>query len=100
MVKMLVCYKPPADAEAFERRYLDGHLPLVRRYEHLADCSFARVSRTLVGETPYSHIFTGVWPERDGFKADMASPIAAEATEDAQRFATAGFDVFLLEELS
>lgn len=100
MVKMLVCYRPPADSEAFEKRYLEQHMPLVKKYPNIKDCSFAKVSRTILGQPPYSHVFTGIWTSLDDFKADMRSEEAAAATEDAKSFASSGFDVFLLEELS
>ena len=99
MLKMVVAYKAPADPEAFEKRYVEGHLPIVRRYSNVKDTSFEKVSRTIMGDFPYTHIFTGVWADKDGWKADMNSDLAKQATEDAKSFAPE-FDVVVFEELA
>jgi uncharacterized protein (TIGR02118 family) len=99
MLKMLVLYKTPDDAEAFEKRYVEGHLPIVRGYGNVKDTTFEKVTRTIMGEFPYSHIFTGTWADKDGWKADMNSDLAKKATEDAKSFAPE-FDVVVVEEIA
>ncbi|MCA1839708.1 MAG: EthD family reductase [Actinomycetota bacterium] len=99
MLKMYVLYKAPDDAEAFEARYIDGHLPIVRGYGNVKDTTFSKVTRTLVGDFPYSYIFTGTWADKDGWKADLNSELAQKATEDAKSFAP-DFDVVVVEELA
>lgn len=98
-VQMFVLYKTPGDAEAFETRYLEGHLPLVKAYANIKDTAFARVTRRLVGEFAYDYVFTGTWTDKDAWKADMGSDAAAKATEDAKSFAPP-FDVVVLESLA
>lgn len=99
MVKMSVLYRQPDDAEAFEKRYIEGHLPIVRSYENVKETTFQKVSRVLVGDFPYAYVFSGTWADKDGWKADMNSEGAKKATEDAQSFAPA-FDVVVFEELA
>jgi uncharacterized protein (TIGR02118 family) len=97
---MVVYYRLPPDTGAFERRYIDGHLPLVQKYERMQTGSFNKVSRVLMGEFPYAYAFVGTWADRDAWKADMQSEQAMAATADAQEFATQGFDVVVFEELA
>lgn len=99
MVKVMVLYRKPDDAEAFEKRYIEGHLPLVQKYPNVKDTTFSKVSRSLMGEFGYSYIFTGAWADKDGMKADMNSEEARLATEDAKQFAPA-FDVIIVEDLA
>lgn len=100
MLWMAVYYRPPADPEAFEKRYIEGHLPLIDKYENIRSRSFSKVSRTLVGEFPYAYCFVGTWEDKEGWKADLGSEAAKLATEDAQSFATQGFDVVVYEQLA
>ncbi|MEO7803927.1 MAG: EthD family reductase [Actinomycetota bacterium] len=98
MIKMQVLYRPPADPEAFETRYIQGHLPLIQKYANVKDITFSKVTRSLVGEYPYAYIFSGTWADKESWKADLGSDFAKEATEDAKSFAPE-FDVVVLEEL-
>lgn len=99
MITMGVFYKPPEDAEAFEKRYVEGHLPLVRAYENIQKASAYKVTRTLMGEFPYAYVFSGIWVDKEGWRADMSSELAKQATEDAKEFAPP-FDVIVMEELA
>jgi len=99
MIRMAVYYRPPDDPEAFEKRYLEGHLPLVQKYEHMESCTFNKTSRTLQGEFPYAYSFVGLWKTKDDWKADLSSEQAKIATEDAKSFAPP-FDVVVFEELA
>ena len=98
MIKMTVLYQKPQDPDAFEKHYLDVHLPIVKSYENLKEVSFAKVTRVLSGDYPYAYQFTGTWADKDGWKADMNSQAAADATVDAKSFAPA-FDVVVWEDL-
>jgi uncharacterized protein (TIGR02118 family) len=99
-VRMAVYYKAPADPQAFEKRYVEGHLPLVRAYDNIKGVSMHKVSRVVMGDFPYAYAFVGTWADKDGWKADMQSEKAKLAAEDAQQFATQGFDVVVFEELA
>jgi uncharacterized protein (TIGR02118 family) len=98
-VQMFVLYRTPDDAATFEKRYVEGHLPLVREYGNVKDVSFAKVTRKLIGDFPYDYVFTGTWSDKDAWKADLASDQAKKATEDAKTFAPA-FDVVVLETIA
>jgi len=87
MLKMSIYYRTPDDAEAFESRYIEGHLPMVQGYANIKETSFEKVTRTIMGDFGYSYVFTGTWADKDGWKVDMNSAEAKAATEDAQSFA-------------
>ncbi len=99
MIRMSVLYKQPEDAEAFEKRYIEGHLPIVQGYPNVKDVTFSKVTRKLMGDFPYAYVFTGTWADKEGWKADLGSELAQKATEDAQSFAPE-FDVIVLEVLA
>ena len=98
-VQMFVLYRTPEDPAAFETRYVEGHLPLVRGYSNVKDISFAKVTRKLIGDFGYDYVFTGTWADKDGWKADLGSDAAKAAEQDAKSFAPA-FDVVVLETLA
>ena len=98
MIKMTVFYTQPDDPAAFEKKYLEEHIPMVRNYANIQKVSAYKVTRTLAGDFPYAYIFSGTWADKDGWKADMNSDAAAEATKHAQSFAPE-FHVVVLEEL-
>jgi uncharacterized protein (TIGR02118 family) len=98
-VQMFVLYRTPDDAGAFEKRYVEGHLPIVKTYANMKDVSFSKVTRKLVGDFPYDYVFSGAWTDKDAWKADLGSDAAKEATKDAQSFAPP-FDVVVLETLA
>lgn len=100
MFTMCVYYKAPEDPAAFEKRYIEGHLPLVQAYENIKDSSFSKVGRRIAGDFPYEYVFVGLWADKDGWKADITSEAAAAATKDALSFATQGFDVVTYETLA
>lgn len=99
MVRMAVYYLPPDDPETFEKRYLDGHLPLVQKLPNVQACSFNKVTRVLAGDFPYAYAFVGTWADKDGWKADMASEQMKAATADAQEFATQGFHIVVFDQI-
>ncbi|MFN2615001.1 MAG: EthD family reductase [Actinomycetota bacterium] len=99
-IRMDVYYRAPQDPDAFEKRYIEGHLPLIGKYEKIKSFTFGKVTRVLQGDYPYAYQFTGTWASKDDCKADLSSRQAKTATEDAQQFATQGFDVVVFEELA
>jgi uncharacterized protein (TIGR02118 family) len=98
-VQMYVLYKTPDDAESFEKRYIEGHLPLIREYDNVKDISFAKVTRKIMGDFPYDYVFSASWSDKDAWKADLGSDKAQQATADAQSFAPP-FDVVLVETIA
>ena len=90
MYRLTVVYDEPADKQAFDRRYTDEHVPLVRAVPGL---SRFQLSHPQVGtaylrthpevRTPYlvAELF---WHSEDAFKAWAATPERAEVRNHAE----------------
>lgn len=76
-------------AEDFRKRWLEEHAPIARDgYESLKSYTVNLVTRVPEGqEAPYDGVAELTWEDRDGFKADMQSEVAARSTEDLKEFA-------------
>lgn len=100
MFTMLVLYRKPEDPEAFEKRYIEGHLPIVRQYKNMGDNVFLKTTRTLIGDFPYAYVFRAFWPDKDAWKEDVASDVGKQASADADEFAKDAYDVVLFDKLA
>lgn len=82
--KLVVLYRTPADPAAFDARYFEGHLPLVRRFPGLRCLT---VSRGMGRDAPYYLMAEMQFDSADDLKACLRSPEAAAAVADVQEFA-------------
>jgi uncharacterized protein (TIGR02118 family) len=85
--------------EDFRDYWISKHAPITRDgYEHLQSYTVDLVTRVPEGQTaPYDGVAVLTWADREGFKADMASPAAKQATEDLSSF-TDAFGLLFVEE--
>ena len=79
MYRLTVVYDEPADKEAFDRRYTDEHVPLVKAVPGLGSFQLSHPQ----GGTPYlvAELF---WPSEDASKASAATPEMAETRKHAE----------------
>jgi uncharacterized protein (TIGR02118 family) len=86
--------------EEFGKRWLDEHAPIARDgYANLKSYVVNLVTRVPEGqEAPYDGVAELTWDDRDGFKADMQSEVAAISTEDLKEFAAAFGLLFIDQE--
>jgi uncharacterized protein (TIGR02118 family) len=91
--------KDEMSPEDFADYWLTKHAPIARDgYQHLQGYAVDLVTRVPEGqEKPYDGVAVLTWEDRDGFKADMASETAKQATDDLASFANA-FGVLFVEE--
>lgn len=91
--------KEGMSAEEFRDYWLTKHAPITRDgYEHLRSYTVELVTRVPEGQaTPYDGVAVLTWDDRDGFKADMATAAAKQATEDLANF-TDSFGLLFVEE--
>jgi uncharacterized protein (TIGR02118 family) len=91
--------KADMSAEEFRDYWLSKHAPIARDgYEHLQSYRVGLVTGAPEGqERPYDGVAVLTWPDRDGFRADMKSEVAARSTEDLANF-TDGFGLLFIEE--
>ena len=78
MYRRTVVYDEPADKEAFDRRYTDEHIPLVKASPGLVNFQLSHPQ----GGTPYlvAELF---WDGEDAFKAWAATPERAQVHNHA-----------------
>jgi uncharacterized protein (TIGR02118 family) len=79
MYRLTVVYDEPADTAAFDRRYADEHIALVKAVPGLGSFQLSRPQ----GGTPYL-VAELLWSSEDAFKASAATPEMAETRRHAQ----------------
>jgi uncharacterized protein (TIGR02118 family) len=94
MVRMLVLYNRPEDLAAFDKHYNEIHIPLAKQMPGLLRYT---VSRNLSKGAPYYLVAELDWEDMAAFRAAVASPSAAEAAADAEKFATGGLSTLIFE---
>lgn len=79
MYRLTVVYEEPADKEAFDRRYADEHVPLVKASPGLVRFQLSHPR----GGAPYlvAELF---WPSEDAFEAWAATPERAAVRTHAE----------------
>jgi uncharacterized protein (TIGR02118 family) len=98
MARLLVMYKAPHDAAAFDKHYAEKHIPLakkipgVRKYE----ISTGAIA-TPAGPSNYHLIAVLQFDDVAAIQTAFASPEGQAAVADVQTFATGGADIFLFD---
>ncbi len=87
MVKLVVLYAPPEDAEAFRRHYMEVHLPLARKMPGLRRCELGWVTGSPGGQPRYHLVAELYFDDRDALKAALKSPEGQAAGQDVMSFA-------------
>lgn len=78
MYRLTVVYDRPADQTAFDRRYTDEHVPLVKAVPGLGSLQLSRPQ----GGTPYL-VAELIWPSEEAYNASAATPQMAETRKHA-----------------
>ena len=94
MVRLLVLYNPPEDAEAFDKHYNEIHIPLTKQLPGLLRYT---VSRNLPANAQYYLIAELDWADMASARAALRSPIGGECAADVAKFATTGTSTLLYE---
>ncbi|KAA1395892.1 EthD family reductase [Aeromicrobium ginsengisoli] len=79
MYRLTVSYDEPADKDAFDVRYTDEHVPLVKAVPGLAGFQLSHPQ----GGAPYlvAELF---WPSEDAYKVSAATPEMAATRKHAE----------------
>ena len=89
MVKLSVLYGPPSDLEAFERHYVDTHVPLIDKIPYLQRFEAGRVIGTLDGAEPPYYRIAELWFDGQAALGDaLASPEGQATVADVSNFAS------------
>ena len=98
MVKLVVLYGPPEDADAFERHYADTHTALATAVPGLRRFEAARGVGTPDGtDVPYQRIAELTFDDAEALRAGMASDEGQAAVNDIPNFATGGVTIFIAD---
>lgn len=82
MVRLLVLYSQPSDADAFERHYRDVHVPLVKRLAGLKRYSISRNVTPLRGGDAYYLVAALEWDNLDEARSALQSPDGQAVRDD------------------
>jgi uncharacterized protein (TIGR02118 family) len=98
MAKLLVLYKTPKSAEAFDKHYASVHVPLAKKIPGLKkyDISTGAVG-TPAGPSQVHLAATLYFDSLDALKAGLASPEGKAAAGDLGNFADGGADLYLFD---
>jgi uncharacterized protein (TIGR02118 family) len=99
MAQLLVMYKTPHDAAAFDKHYAEKHIPLTKK---IAGVRKYRVSKgpvaTSAGLSAYYLIVTIEFDDLAAIQRAFASAEGQAAAADVQTFATGGVEIFLFDD--
>jgi uncharacterized protein (TIGR02118 family) len=100
MVKLTVLYGPPTDPAAFDKYYLESHVPIADALPGLRRNEVSRVSGTLDGSTPLYHLQAELYfDSADALTAAVRSEEGAATAADLANFATGGVTMMISEVL-
>ncbi|MCP5096120.1 MAG: EthD family reductase [Chloroflexi bacterium] len=85
-MKLIALYKKPADPEAFEKRYLEGHMPLIEQVPGLQGTKITRFKKALAGDGFYMMAEMD-FGDKETFNAAMQSKEMGAAGKDVNEFA-------------
>jgi uncharacterized protein (TIGR02118 family) len=88
-VKITITFGEPADAEAFERHYVETHAPLVRALPGLRAYEYGRALTNFDGSPPDAFwVVSLTFDDEAAMRASFASPAGQKTTEDMPKFIT------------
>jgi uncharacterized protein (TIGR02118 family) len=99
MPKVLVLYKKPKSAEAFEKHYMAVHAPLAKKIPGLVAYDISRGGvGTPSGPSDDIHLVaTLAFDTMDALKAGMGSAEGKAAAADLSNFADGGVDLYIFD---
>src|SRR6476660_6804967 len=98
MATVLVLYKTPKSAEAFDKHYASIHIPLAKKVPGLKkyDVSQGMIG-TPAGPSGIHLVATLYFDSMDALKAGLSSPEGQAAAGDLANFADGGVDLYMFD---
>jgi uncharacterized protein (TIGR02118 family) len=87
MVRFMVLYQTPTDAEAFEKHYFEVHVPLAKQLPGLRRYTVSRNPSRVRGPDPCYQVAELDWDDMDSLRQDFASPLGQEVARDVDQLA-------------
>lgn len=98
MAKVVVLYKKPKSAEAFDKHYADIHIPLAKKIPGLKSYDISKGPvRTPAGESDLHLVATLSFDSIDALRAGMGSAEGKAAGADVPNFADGGADLYIFD---
>ncbi|MDB5635448.1 MAG: hypothetical protein JWP51_356 [Bradyrhizobium sp.] len=98
MAELVVMYKTPKDAAAFDKHYFETHIPLAKKIPGLRKYSISQGPvATPAGPSPFHLIAILTFDNLASIQAGFASAEGKAAAADVPTFATGGVDMILFD---
>jgi len=98
MAQLVVMYKTPRDPAAFDKHYLEKHVPLAKRIPGVKKYEISQGPvMTPGGPAPYHLIATLQFDDMAAIHHAFASAEGQAAVADVQTFATGGVDIVMFD---
>ena len=98
MARLLVMYKAPQDAAAFDKHYAEKHIPLAKKIPGLRQYEVSQGAvATPAGPSGYHLVAILQFDDMAAIQKAFASPEGQAAAADVQTFATGGADMFIFD---
>ena len=98
MARLLVMYKAPRDAGAFDKHYFEKHVPIAKKIPGLRKYEVSQGAvGTPAGASNYHLVAILQFDDVAAIQAAFASAEGQAAVADLQNFATGGADIFLFQ---
>lgn len=97
MVRFLVLYDRPEDAEAFERHYWKVHIPLARRLPGLRRYRIGRNPRSIRGARASYLVAELAWDDRAALQQAFDSPEGKATAADMAQMPSGGVRSLIYE---
>src|ERR1700680_3918377 len=98
MIKTTALYGHPTDPDAFERYYVEVHMPLVAKMTPVRRAEAAKVVGTPDGSSPpYYRVFEFWFDTLEQRQAAFGSPEGQAVIADTANFATGGLTILISE---
>jgi uncharacterized protein (TIGR02118 family) len=98
MAYLVVMYKTPKDAAAFNKHYFETHAPLAKKIPGLRKYEVSQGPvATPAGPSPFHLVATLHFDSVAAVQAGFASAEGKAAAADVQKFATGGADMILFD---
>ena len=99
LARLLVMYKTPRDAAAFDKHYAEKHVPIAKKIPGVKKYEISKGAvATPGGPAPYHLIAALHFDDMAAIQKAFASPEGQAAVADVQTFATGGVDIFMFEQ--
>lgn len=98
MALLVVMYKTPHDAAAFDKHYFEKHIPLAKKIPGLRKYEVSRGAvATPAGPSNYHLVALLHYDDVAAIQKAFASAEGQAAVADVQTFATGGADIFMFD---